>query len=140
MTQYLSKMSSEQHLNDMKKTVLEFIGDLKDNVLTAPEDQGDLVLVEFYFNRMHPLMLMEHIIKHVAPHRQQIESRNVQFFIEQKDKIFANLEPSKVDYFAKMCSVEGKEGIGAENRDVIWAYFDTMLCIAAKYKKTIKRD
>ena len=133
-------MAAEKQLNNMKTTVLEFIGDLKDNVLTSPSDQGDLVLVEFYFKRMHPLMLMEHIIKHVAPHHQHITDRNVQFFINQKDKIFAGLEESKVDYFAKMCSAEGKEGIGAENRDIIWAYFDTMICIATEYKKTIKRD
>lgn len=133
-------MSSSVHLDNLKTTVLEFIADLKDNVLTTADDQGDLLLVQFFFSRLHPLMLMEHINKHVAPHHHKIKKRDVQFFIEQKDKIFAGLDASKVDHFANLCSCESSDGIGEENRNVIWSYFDTMLCIVEEYKKGLKRD
>jgi len=132
-------MASAQ-LDNMKTIVLEFITDLKDNVLTSADDQGDLLLVQFFFKRMHPLMLMEHINKNVAPHHQKIKNREVQFFVDQKDKIFAGLDAAKVDHFAKLCSSSSSDGIGAENRTIIWSYFDMMICIIDEYKKGLKRD
>lgn len=127
-------------LENMRTTVFEFIADLKDNVLTSPEDQGDLLLVEFFFKRMHPLALMEHVVKHVLPHKAMIQNRKVEFFVKQRDKIFAGLDAEKVDHFARLCSSTEEDGIGAQHRDTIWLYFDTMILVAESYKENLKKE
>ena len=119
-------------LADIKKTVLEFLQDLKDNIFLKPDEKGDLMICEFYFQRLHPRDTMNHIINKVLPHEEEIKNRKASFFIKKKKEIFKDLPDERVDYFANL--IESGE-IGKENLLVLWSYFDTMIKIASDYRK-----
>lgn len=125
-------MSSE----DIKNTVLELIRDLKDNVLTQKTEQGELLLVEFFFKNMTAASLSNHIVTYVLPHEKRIAERDISFFIKEKSKIFASLPTDRIDHFVQLVtSPSSKGGISAEDRDVVWSYFDCLVDLAKKYKK-----
>ena len=128
-------MSSGDALSDMKLTIEEFIGDLRENIFTK-EEEGDLLLVEFFFKKMNNEKLMNHIIEHVLPYSKKIKNRKESFFIKKKDHIFAGIPKDKTEYFAKLIiKKESEGGLSDENRQVIWTYFDTITTIAKLYKK-----
>ena len=120
----------------IKNTVLEFIADLKDAIFTGPAEQGDLLIVEFFFKKMTNTAISDHVVTNVLPHKAQIEERKIEFFLKKKKEIFAGLPEDRVNYFADLVRKSEEEGgLAADDRDVIWKYFDTLLELAAEYKK-----
>lgn len=127
---------SEGIAADIKSTSLELIADFRDNIFTNPVEQGDLLLVEFFFKKMEPKDIADRIVKHVLPHKKKIEKRKTRFFIVKKNVIFAGLPQDRVDYFANLVNTpEHEGGMSDENKDVIWTYFDTFIGLAEDYKK-----
>lgn len=116
--------------------ILEFIEDLKNNVAECESDKGDLMLVEFFFKKAAPSAIMEHVIKHVLPLKDKIKNRNTSFFLQKKNEIFRGLPTDRVEYFAQRCSKPASQGgLSDEDKEVIFAYFDTMIELAEKQKK-----
>lgn len=117
---------------DTKKTILELIHDLKDNIFNTDDEHGDLMIVEFFFKRMHPDSVMDHVVKNILPHSSTIAERNIDFFLKNRS-IFAGLPSDRVAYYAEIIS-EGSR-LDDEDRQVIWEYFDTLVALAEDYKK-----
>lgn len=122
--------------DDIKNTVLEFIRDLKDNVLTKPTEQGELALVEFFFKKMSSSSVASHVVTHVLPHEKKIKDRDLSFFIKEKSNIFGGLPSDRVEHFSILVtSPPGKGGMSNEDKDVVWAYFDSLIDLSKIYKK-----
>ena len=119
--------------DSLKKIVLEFIVDVRDNILNTVEDRGDLLLVELYFKRIDPLALLEDVHKHVYPHKDKIKRHDTLFFIENRDHIFKGLPADRIDYFTGVLVTSGK--VEEENRAVVWKYFETIIQIIEIYIK-----
>lgn len=129
-------MASTKLAQSAKTTILEFIADLRTGVCTRPADQGELLLVEFWFKKLHVLRVMEYVVGHVLPHKLKIEKRVKSFFITERDAIFKGLPQDRINYFADMVSKpEADGGISVESEQSIWAYFDTLVAIGEQYKK-----
>lgn len=120
----------------IKSTILELIGDLKDNIFTELSEQRDLFLVEFFFKKMPSEDIANRTVKYILPHQSQISARNVQFFIDEKAQIFAGLPDDKIVALSILVSrSESDGGMLDENKDIIWSYFDTLVELAKEYKK-----
>ena len=117
---------------DLKETLLDFIADLKDNIFYTNEEKGELMLVEFFFKRLHTGRVMQHILKHVVPHKKMIKNRDLDFFIENRS-IFSGLPEDRIDHYSDVLSHQTK--IDDDDMNVIWQYFETMIAIAEQYKK-----
>lgn len=126
-------MSNKKILGDLKKTILEFITDLKDNIFTRDEEKTDLQLVEFFFNKMDAETVMQKAILFILPWKSYIKERNADFFIKNKD-IFQGLPPDKIEYFSSLWK-KGDKRLSEENRGVIWDYFDTILTLIENHEK-----
>lgn len=126
--------AQEQHLNDLKSTVLDLINDLKENVFTRQDEQGDLMMTEFFFKRMHAEAIMNYVIKFVLPFKDKVVRRDVSYFIDNPT-IFGGLPEDRVSYYADVISGRGATTISEGDRNVIWEYFDTLIAIAENYKK-----
>ena len=118
--------------NEIKQNVLDFISDLKDNVFCENDEQGEFMLVEFFFTKMHAGRVTQHIIDHVLPHKLIIKKRNLHFFIENR-KIFSGLPEDRIDYYGEILG--GGKVVDKENMEYIWEYFDIMIKLTEKYKK-----
>lgn len=117
---------------DAKNTIIELVKDLKENIFTLQTEQGDLVLVEFFFKRMHPDMIMQHLIKLMLPHKNRITSRDIDFFAENQG-LFSALENDRREYYKKIIVDTGR--LGDDDKDVIWEYFDVLLDLAEQKRK-----
>jgi hypothetical protein len=121
---------------DIKTTVLDLVSDFKDNIFNTPSEQGDLLLVEFFFKKMDAKSVADHIVKHVLPHKKKIEDRKVTFFKKKRKEIFSGLPADRVEYFADLVGKpEAEGGMSDENKDVVWSYFDTFVALGERYKK-----
>lgn len=119
---------------NIKNTVLEFIIDLREAIFTDSAERGDLLTVEFFFKKLTNTSVADHIVLHVLPHKSKISNRDVQFFIDQKDRIFAGLPANRVEYFIGL--VQNKDGgLSTEDQNTIWSYFDMLILLAEEYKK-----
>jgi hypothetical protein len=126
----------EEDADNIKMTVIELISDLKENIFTKDEERKDLVMVEFFFNKLSASSIASHIIKHVLPFESKIVVRDIKFFLEKKNEILSGMPQNRIDYFSTLIQKSEKEGgMSSENRNVIWAYFDTLIGLAKKYKK-----
>lgn len=129
-------MSKRNIPQDIRNTVLELVADFKDNIFTNPREQGDLMIVEFFFQKLNAETIAERIVKHVLPYSKAIENRDVTFFLEKKNEIFGGLPANRVEYFSDLIQKpEDKGGMTEENKDVVWAYFDTLKALGEEYKK-----
>ena len=117
---------------DAKSTILDFIGDLKDNIFDSEEEQGDLMLAEFFFKRMHPERVIDHIVRHILPYKAKIKKRDVNFFLENR-KIFAGLPEDRIDYYSEIIATGDR--LSDEDRKAIWDYFDAFVSLAEYYRK-----
>ncbi len=116
----------------MKSTLLELVRDLKENIFKNNDEQGDLMMVEFFFKRMHEEMVMQHIIKQVVPYKIKIKDRDINFFIENRC-LFAGLPEDRIDYYRNI--IVSNERLNDEDRQIIWEYFDTIMALAESYRK-----
>lgn len=117
----------------MRQTINEFITEIKTNIFTEPQEQGDLVLVEFFFKKLHDSMMMKEVIQNVLPWESQITERKTEFFLNNKN-VFKGIPEDRIEYFSSMWKGDNSR-LTQDDKDTIWAYFDTMLAIAKAYKK-----
>lgn len=126
---------SDNPLRDLKDTVIEFIDDIRTNIITNDEHQTDFTKVKVYFQALPGPALMTHAIKHVLPRKREIEKRNKAFFINNKE-IFKGLPEDRIAIFSEKFKLSPtKGGISNENLKIIWDYWDTILSIIEEYKK-----
>jgi len=121
-------MSSEE----LKTLILDFISDLKDNVFVTPDEQGDMMLIEFFFQRLHPDMVMKHIMTNLVPHKKRVTTRDETFFLDNR-VIFTGIPEDRIDHYANY--VRNRGSISEENRDTIYQYFEEMIRIAEDHRK-----
>lgn len=126
----------DKKAEEIKTTLLELIADYKDNVFTDPKELGDLLLVEFFFNKLDATSIAEKFVKNILPYKKEIEKRELKFFIRNKDTLFSNLPKEKVDYFIdKIQKPEKEGGIANDHKEVTWEYIDKFVELCEEYKK-----
>ena len=81
-------------------------------------------------------VMTDRIVKHVLPFSKEIAARKESFFLEKRTEIFGGLPKERVDHFSGLIGKEEKDGgMSDENKEIVWAYFDTLVALAEEYKK-----
>jgi len=121
---------------DAKRTIIEFIIDLRTGIFSNPSEQLELTFVEAFYNNKDPEEAIHHLVSHILPYKEHITKRNVQFFVDKKDEIFKGLPQARVDHFATLVATSPElGGLDEENKGIIWEYFDVFASLAEEYKK-----
>lgn len=128
----MAEATSQEILERLKQVILDMISDIKDNILTLPSEQDDIILVEFFFGRLHPETVSHHVLKKVVPHKEHIKARSEDFFRKNKF-IFSGLKEDKVNYYEKVLSNPNR--VNAEDKKIMWEYFDEIIRLSEEYKK-----
>ncbi len=111
-----------------KKNLLEFFDDL----IEQYPQEADLIMFRFFLSEQVPVeTLMQRFVQFVLPHRQQISGRDEAFFISN-DNIFGSSPKDKVIHFKNLYL-----GMNAENREMLFQWFDSFLAIVEKYQKCL---
>ena len=126
-------MATGDDLADLKIVMKEFIVDLR-NIFTSKDEQRDLLIIQLFFEKMSPERIMHSMINKVLPHAQIISNRDTQYFIEH-DSIFQALPMSRSKHYKEFWSGTGGKSLSDNDKQAIWAYFDTIIEIVKTYKK-----
>ena len=126
-------MATGDDLADLKNVMMEFIADLR-RIFTSRDEQRDLMLIELYFDNLSNGRIMQHMIKKVLPYASIIVERDANFFINYDSFLQTQPKFRARHYKEFWKGTEGKT-LSPENKNAIWAYFDTILEIVKGYKK-----
>jgi hypothetical protein len=131
-----TKKETERQLKDMRETLMEFLTDLADNIFNTPDGRSDVGFVKAFFSVLSDQKIMDNMVDNLLPYSSEIENRNLNFFVKEKNKIFSGLPQEKIDHFEFLIITPAdKGGLTDSNRGVIWDYFQVMLDIAKQFKK-----
>lgn len=120
------------NLDSLKKVILDFIRDIKDNVLTLPKEQTHMVKLEVFFECMRADIIAKHVQKKVLPFKKQIENREEQFF-RDNTFIFSGLPEEHMAYYTSILS--DSDRFDEDDKKAVWAYFDIIIDLIEQYKK-----
>lgn len=131
-----SNMDIESRLLlSLRNLVLEFVNDLK-FVFKKPEDQADLMLMDFFFSHLSSEKIFFHFEKYVLKHREYIKRKDDAFFDINRKDIFKGLPDERVnDITAAWMNGE----IPREDKETIWSYFSALIEIC-EMMKTIRKN
>ncbi len=112
----------------------EFVADLR-RIFTSRDEQRDLLLIELYFEKMSAENIMQKMIKKVLPYASIITDRNSDFFINH-DTLFQSLPKFRSRHYKEFWTGTSSDKVlSDENKNAIWAYFDTIVEIVKGFKK-----
>jgi hypothetical protein len=122
-------MTPERVLQITKKTIKEFISNIR--TFIDPRDTDiivDIIKVETFFDvRINSTQLMDHVISHIIPYKDQINSDNMdekkRYFMDQRYHIFQGIEKTKIDRIADLI-LSGR--VSDANINVIFQYFSKL--------------
>jgi len=116
-------------LREFKKNVIAFLDELIDQF---PGEPGLVVGRIFIKDRIDSEQLMHRFIQHVVPFKEQIESKDDEFFIKNATDIFGLGSSSQFNHFKKIWK---SSQLDNEDRDVIWMWFQTFIMLCDKYSE-----
>jgi hypothetical protein len=122
-------MSNEFLLTRQKATILECISDMR-QVFTSVDEQEDIGLILFFFNRLHPTRIMNMVVDHVLPLKDHVKKRDATFFVKNK-QMYAGLPPDRIKHYTSPKIIDQ---IG-DDVEPLFQYFDIMISLAEQYKK-----
>ena len=126
-------MATGDDLSDLKIVMKEFIADLR-HIFTSIDEQRDLLIIQLFFEKLSPERIMHHMISKVLPHANMIDLRDSNYFVEH-DTIFQALPQSRSKHYRDFWSGKGDKNLSDDDKNAIWAYFDTIIEIVKSYKK-----
>ena len=125
----MSQAVVDKVLNQLHQQVKNLI----DDILNVCPEERDLLKIRLYFDLYPPIDLMDGFIKWVYPWKEQIMTKNEDFF-KKNDHIFGPLPSDKVEHLKKRL-YDGT--FDNQDREVMWKYFQVFITLIEKYKKLI---
>jgi len=130
-------MSSKHIENKIKTTVVEFIGDMMENVFEegTPEN-AEIGKVKMFFDVLTAVDVAQYAVDKVLPFSTKIKNHELSFFEDNKHEIFKGLPSETIDKFAKLFTLPSKKGgLSEENIAIVWSYWDTIVELTEMMKK-----
>ena len=119
-------------VEQLKVQVINLIDDL----LEICPDEKDILFVRLYFDcNIDQYKLMDGFERWVYPWKKEIKIKDERFF-KENDHIFGPLPTEKVSYF----KTKFEDGtFEAEDKEMIWKYFQIYIKLIKKYRKLNKK-
>lgn len=123
-------MSSRiQILTDFKTNLVSFL----DELIEQFPEEGDLVIARIFLNDQVPIAdVMNTFITNLLPLKDMVKQRNDDFFLNN-NVLFDRLDKNKVNHFKRLWR---SERLDAEDRQVIWKWYDLFISLSEKYQKS----
>ena len=126
-------MSSLQILTEFKKNLVKFLDELIDQF----PDEGDFVIFRVLVNDQLPTQeIMNHFITTILPHKAIIKARDDKVFTEM-NILYFGMDKSKA---GAMKRIWRSPRIDAQDREVIWKWFESFIFLVEKYQKAMETE
>jgi hypothetical protein len=98
-------------------------------------------LVKSYLNGYDKIQLISDFIQVSHTYWQEIKDREENFFIEHAYQIFKGLPEDQINLFSLLFTAKNSQGkniIVDEDRDAIWAFFESFVKISIRYLHRVR--
>ena len=115
--------------NDFKDNLINFIDEL---ILQFPEEV-DLILARILLKNKEDSVIktLNDFVKHILPHKEKIYERDEKSLLF----IFSGMNESvESEYIQKILSLWNSNKLDADDKKVMWDYFDLFTKLAEKYQ------
>ena len=120
-------MTAIQILTDFRQGLISFF----DELIEQFPKEGDLIVLRIFIGDQVPILdIMNTFIARLLPLREMVKARDEKFFLEN-DILFQKLNPNKVSYFKQLWM---SDELDAEDRMVIWQWFDSFIILSERYR------
>jgi len=116
---------SEEQLFELHQMIFDMMTDLE-NVFSRPEEKGDLGVVLFYIKKQHPKTILKFAKNKLLPHKEHIENRSLDFFIDNTH-IFMGLPDEKVEYYTN--EIVENDRLSKEDMHILWEYLNSIIAL-----------
>jgi hypothetical protein len=116
-------------LDLLYETIVDLINDLN-TIFTSASEQGDLIVVELFYKRLHKNMIMKRVIKNILPYKEYITKRDINFFRDNQF-IFNSLPEDRFGYYRDIIIQEQR--LTKEDMKVLWDYLDVIITLAEEF-------
>lgn len=124
----MSRTYNPTELAKFKRQLVLFVNDL---IIVAPGEK-DLYAVRFFIENTIPITtIVDEFYNRILPCREQIKSRNQDFFLNESSNMFSGLSNNKITHFSTIW----KSNLDTEDRDSIWNWVDVLVRQADKCEK-----
>jgi len=111
-----TNMNKMTHLDNLKKTIREFLEDLK-CIFSSESDILDIETIQFFFERQHPEQIYKHTNEYLMPHAIKIKKRKLSYFSDNMYIFSALDDPVKINYYKK--AILDKNIVCEDDRKII---------------------
>lgn len=124
-------MSEEQVLIQFKKQLISFFDELIGQFPSEP----NFVVLRILFNDQLPIKdVMQKFVLKLMSTREMIKNRDENFFLEQNNSFLSFLDKDTANSFKRLWR---SDDLDNDDKNVIWAWIDSLVCLADKYTKVI---
>lgn len=117
-----------------KQTIIAFFSDIRENIFIQPKESKELFTVEIFFNQLHPERVMDEVVRHVLPFKEEIENKDEEFFTSSKG-LYKGIEGDTLDRYLE--TIKSGKRVTQEDKDTAFEYFKTIVALAEEYKKNL---
>jgi len=117
-----------------KDSIISFL----DELIEQFPDQGDIIIFRIFLkDQIDVNFLIQQFTKFVLPHKEIIQKRNEEFFLEN-DNIFGSaVGKNKILHFKKIWA---SDRLDKEDREQIWKWFDLFIRHSERYIELYKKS
>ena len=118
-------------LQKFSETLKQFL----DELIEQFPQETDLVIVRVMVNDQIPVEdVMGEFIRRILPFQDHVKTRNEKFFLEEM-KLFDGVDGGTVVKFKRLWT---SDNLDAEDKDIIWNWFDIFIKLMLSYKNSKK--
>ncbi len=129
----MNKSAKIDYLDHLKKTIREFLEDLK-CVFESESDILDIETIQFFFERQHPEQIYNHANKYLIPFAPKIRDRDLTYFSGNLYIFSALDDPAKIAYYKN--AILDKNIVGESDQKIIWEYLGMIVNLIDCHHKT----
>lgn len=117
----------QQIIHNFHSSIISFLDEL---VELFPSDP-DLIIIRLLLkDSIPPVTIINTFIKEIIPNKESIANREDSFFLESQ--LFSSFDASKMNHLKILWK---STVIDDDDRQIIWAWFDTFVALAECYQK-----
>lgn len=131
----------EKYLNDLSQTIYDLLVDLG-TIFNLPAETEDLTQIEFFYKKLHRETVFKYTQERMMPYKDQIKEKNIDYFKEHTDLVFAGLEEHRISYYKELIldKNEKTKRLKDDDFDMVWAYLDAMMACVEVYETLVTKS
>lgn len=126
----MATLTKKKVVDDLYNIITAFIDDLT-QLFSDDEEVRDLTLISIFLTAQNPEVIMKGAIENLLPHKNQIETKNIDFFNNNR-YIFSSLPQDRVEHYGYVITKSSR--LDEDDIESLWEYVTLMLQLTEEHQ------